>query len=278
MLLDYIRVLKYSGSFTDYSLENFDETQTIPTALTTTEYIYIAQKMPFNMIFVHLDTANTNAASLDIEYWDGTTWRNAIDILDGTKTAGVTLAKSGAIQFSIDDQYNWQEIPRTSDTNSPTPLQTLKIYNCYWLRITVSANLSAGTDIKELGYAFTTSTELNNYDVEVNGFFSAFETGKTDWIEEIMIASKLLVLDLRRLGLIVHAGQIIQLDDVYVPCTYKTLQLIYENLGPNYNEKRARVQKQYEMALNLKRFTFDSDGDGRIVDGEQTNTIQRLTR
>jgi hypothetical protein len=94
MLLDYIRVFKWSAGWTDYSLDNFDETLTVPTALTTTQYIYLAQKMPFNMVFVHLDTANTNAANLDIEYWDGTTWRDAVDILDGTKTSGVTLAKS----------------------------------------------------------------------------------------------------------------------------------------------------------------------------------------
>jgi hypothetical protein len=107
---------------------------------------------------------------------------------------------------------------------------------------------------------------------------AAFDAAKTDWIEEIMTASKLVVLDLKRLGLIVQPGQIIQLDDVWIPTTYRTLQLIYENLGPSYNEKRGKVMTQYEKALNLKRFTFDENGDGRITPSEQNNIVTRLVR
>jgi hypothetical protein len=279
MLLNYIRVFtSISSTLSDKSLANQDDSQTVGLVLANTDYVYIAQRYPFTSIFMHMDTVNTNASVMSVQYWDGIAWRNAVDVMDGTSTGGNTLAKSGMIQFSLDDEYTWNKVFDTEDTVSPTELSTLKVYNCYWARLKVSATLSASTDSKEIGYCFTNSQRLKDFDVELDGYLSSFATGKTDWIDEIKTGSKLLVQDLKRLGLIVSAGQVIELDDVYVPASLRTLALIYHNLGPSYKDRIVAIMAEYDKALNIKRFTFDTNADGKLEQREISGTIKRMIR
>lgn len=279
MLLNYIRLLtNISASLVDKSLTNQDDTQTVGLVLGTSDYIYVAQRYPFTNLFIHMDTVNTNSSVLTAQYWDGVQWRNAVDMMDGTSLAGATFGKSGGIQFSLDDEYSWNKIFDTSDSVSPTELSTLKIYNSYWLRLKVSAALLVGTDSKEIGYSFTTSQRLKDFDVEIDGYLASFASGKTDWIDEIKTGSKLVVQDLKRLGLIMGPGQIIELDDVYVPTSLRTLALIYSNLGPSYKDKLEAVMKEYDKALNIRRFTFDDNADGKLEAREISGTIKRIYR
>jgi hypothetical protein len=204
-----------------------------------------------------MDTANTNTSAMTVQYWDGVQWRDAVDLMDGTSSGGKTLAQSGNIQWSSDRLYSWMKVSDTTYSGSPTELQTLNVYNCYWARLKVSATLSVGTDSKEIGYCFTNSQRLKDFDVELDGYLASFATGKTDWIDEIKTGSKLVVQDLKRMGLIMGPGQIIELDDVYVPTSLRTLALIYHNLGPSYKDKIVEMMKEYEKSLNIRRFTFD---------------------
>ncbi len=278
MLFDYIRIFKEASGLIDMSLDNQDESATIDAAITTSQYIYVAQKLPFTNMFMWIDTANTTTATMSIEYWNGTEWKDAVDVLDGTLSGGKTLARSGNVQFSLAKDHGWQPVWDPTDSNAPAALSTTRIYDCYWIRIAPSATLTTGATLKEVTYAFTATQELKNYDVEIDGYMASFETGKTDWIKEIITASKLLVLDFRRLGLIVHQGQIIELTDVSVPCALKTIMLIYSNLGPSYKDKIDSMKKEYDNAMNIRRFTVDANADGKLERSEMTNTIKRLVR
>lgn len=278
MIFDYIRIFKDTGSLSDVSIENQDDSATIGVALTNAQYIYVAQKMPFTNLFFWVGTANTNAATLSIEYWSGTDWIDAVDVLDSTKSSGVTLARSGILQWSNAKNQNWQRVAHTGDSGAPTELSTLEIFDSYWLRIKPSATLSETSALKEITYAFTNTQELSNFDIEVSGYLASFETGKTDWNKEIITASKLVVTDFRRKGLIVHQGQIVDMTDVSFPCALRTLMLIYSNLGPSYKEKILEMQKEYDKAMNIARFTLDKDGDAKITLNEQTNVVRTMQR
>ncbi len=276
MLYEEMRVLYYNGSsLGDISLENQDETTNITLATSLTKYIYIGQKSPFTSLFVYLNTANSIAATLDIEYWDGTTWRDVADKLDGTATSGVPFAKSGVIKWYLDDLYAWNKVIDTSKSIAPTELQTLKIYNMYWMRISSSTGLTAGANAKQLAYTFTSTQELNNYDVEISGYYESFATGKTDWIREIITASKLTLMEMKRRGVIMHQGQLIDMDDFTVPASFKALELIYSNLGPSYVERRKLMQEEFAKAINIQRPIVDDNADGEI-DGEESKGTPRM--
>jgi hypothetical protein len=279
MLLNYIRVFtNISSTLTDKSLANQDDASTVSLVLASGDYVYIAQRYPFTNVFIHMDTVNTNASVLSGQYWDGTAWRDAVDVMDGTSVGGKTLAQSGAVQWSLDADYSWNITNDTELTGAPTELSTLRIFNSYWFRLKVSATLSAGTDSKEIGYCFTNSQRLKDFDVELDGYLASFATGKTDWIDEIKTGSKLLVQDLKRMGLIMGPGQIIELDDVYVPCSLRSLALIYSNLGPSYKDKNLAIMAEYDKAMNIRRFTFDADADGKLTQREIAGTIKRIYR
>lgn len=278
MMLSYFRLFKYDGiSLTDYSLLNQDSS-TITPVLTASDYFYVAQEFPSNNFFAYVNTVNATAATLATQYWNGKEWVDAVDILDGTSSVGATFGQSGVVQFSPDDDQGWVSISDTSDSTAPSELQGIKLYDLYWYRVSPSVDLDAGLTLKELGYSFTTSDQLSTVDVEINNFFNAFESGKTDWIPEIMTASKMMIMDLKRLGIIVHAGNILRFDDLSMACTYKTLELIYMNLGPSYNDKKVELRKLYTDALNVNRFTIDKDKDGLVDAGEIRAQMRRLIR
>lgn len=278
MLLDYIRVFTKLAALSDKSLDNQDDSLTFAVNLNTSEYIYVAQRLPFCSLFAYLSVANANASVLSIDYWNGTEWKAAVDLMDGTSVGGKTLAKSGMIQWSSDRNYSWSRVSDTSYTGGPTELSTLKVYDSYWARLKVSSALSASSALKELTYTFTSSQELKKIDVEVDSYFGSFASGKTDWVDEIITVSKLVVTDLKSRGLIVAPGQVIELTDIYLPATFKTLELIYSNLGPSYEDKVKSMMHKYAEAMQVKRLTFDADANGQLDTREISGVIRKLVR
>ena len=278
MLLDYMRILLDTGSLSDKSLDNQDDSINTTVALTSSDYIYVGQRLPFTNLFLYSHVANTNTATLSVEYWNGTSWISAVDLLDGTSASGKTFAKSGIIQWSSEKSQGWQCVYDTSDSNSPASLQSITIYDCYWARLKVSATLSATTALKEITYAFTSTQELKKIDVEIDSYLSAFASGKTEWNQEITTASKLLVTDLKRLGFVAGPGQVIELDDLYMAATFKCLELLYFNLGPSYKDRMDKMRKEYESVMNIQNFTLDSNKDGLLDQSEMGGTIRRLIR
>lgn len=234
------------------------------------------------LIIVDADELRKTVSSkFKIEYWDGTEWRTAVDVIDGSRG----LYQHGMIQFNLHNRYQWCEVPETDDdtTNCPKALVGRFINNCYWLRlspITTGAYQAPNplTKIKRLCYAFTTTEHINSIDVEAPNYYDSIEDGKTSWVEEIIHASEEMVLDLKRIGFIKSAGQIIELDELYLACAWKTLAHIYFNLGKAYTENRAVVTNKYEKALSSKALTFDNDGDGRLKRKELQATTTKMVR
>jgi len=282
MLYDWIRVIDGDdGVLTDLSVNNQDETLTLPLDLVAAEdYIYVAQHFPFNNFWMQIDTANSVATTISIEYWagQGSGWKAAKDILDGTTLAGVPLARSGVVQFSPDQKYNWHRINDTQNEPQPAGLETLEIYNVYWLRFKYVLDLSGATALKRLAYAFTQTQQLDNIDTQINQFQDSFQTGKTDWDDEIYTASIQVVNDLKRRGLITHYGQVLRFEDVTMAADIKTLILIYKNLGPGFRVKLDDARLEYQSALDVGRFTFDKNSNAFTDQGEIANRKAVLTR
>ncbi len=67
-----------------------------------------------------------------------------------------------------------------------------------WLRFKPTISIDALTAAFSVSYAFTSSQQLNNHDIEINNYYDRFALGKTDWNNEIVTASRYLVADLKR--------------------------------------------------------------------------------
>lgn len=262
MISNWMRVIHSdNGTLTDLTLaaQNSD-TLAIP-LVAATDYLYIGQHYPFNNVFFDVNTANTNAAIWDIEVWTGSAFTNVADILDETAQSGVPWSRSGVIQFSPSDNSTWKLADDTSE-DLVTGISTLTIYNMYWMRMTPSASLSAGTIINRLGYRFANTQQLNSIDPDLSQYLTSWESGKTDWDEQIQLGSQYVIADMKSRGIILHPGQALRIDEISLPTAYRTLALIYSMLGPDFEFRRAHAVETYKELMSVQRFTIDKNSDG----------------
>jgi hypothetical protein len=269
MLTQFIRILKNG---VDVSMENAE--RSIIT-INNNQQIVLGQRYPFNNLFVSVvdEGQAVGTTGMGIEYWDGEEWIAAVDVLDFTKS----FSRSGVVQFQLAKLKNWQEIKDSSvDTAElvPTELDSKNISDCYWVRI---KNNGPTRKINFISYAFTTTSKINSVDVEAKSYFETFAAGKTDWFDEIVTASEMMVSEMVSSGLLKYPGQIILLDGFYLPCAWRTLAHIYQNMGKGYDDKKISAFTAYQSFLG-GLLTVDTDEDARPDKFEDSATQSRLER
>lgn len=260
-----------NGTLIDYTLaaQNSD---TIPFELINAEdYVYVGQHFPFNSFFFDVNTANSNAASIEVQVWDGEQWISAVDILDETKVAGVPLARSGSVIFAPDRDEDWNFTLDTEDTDAPPQLSTLRIYNMYWMRFRYSADLSAGTILNKIAYRFATTEMLASINPDINQYLTSWESGKANWDEQLINASEFVAMDMKNRGLILHKGQVLRMGEVSLATAYRALMLIYVGLGPDFEFKLNDAKENYKELSRFKRMTLDATRDGVENSAEVVN-------
>lgn len=205
-----------------------------------------------------------------IEYWDGVAWRLFVDIMDSSKG----LNRSSMVQYSLDNHYAWNRVPRTNESYSPDELKSINVDDCYWMRFSFEdGDLSDDVVINRICYAFTTTSYVNDIDKEAPRFYESLgDTSKNNWEDEIILSSEMMVNDLKAMRYIKHQGQIIRFDELYLACAYRTLAHIYFNLGKAYLEKREAAMSEYSNCLSSRGLTFDSDADGEIEEKDLNET------
>ena len=275
MLRNYIRVLySLNGALTDVSDELQNGTGYVTPMTLNQDYIYIGQYMPFNNFFALMKVLNTTPANLTLQYFDGSTWVNVVDMIDSTK--GFT--KTGVIQFTPDKSNSWEVVEDTSEVSSTFELKTKKIYNLYWIRIKSSATMSLTTAIEKLTYCFCDTADLKKSFSEIDSYLPAIRPSASDWYPEIIDASEQVAIDLKGKGLISHPGQILLFDDVSYATRLKTLINICPELGEGFVERQKFFEKEYTYAMSIKRFTLDKNKSASIEQAELFNSVGVLER
>lgn len=258
------------GTLKDKSVELnnlFTQNATVDLAVTT-DYLYIGSDLPFNHRYFQVSTANTTASVMSVQIWDGNSWADAVDVIDQTSASGKTLAQSGIISWARDRDSSWGQ---ESTTENVTGLTSLKIYDLYWVRLKVSASLSATTALSYVGHRFATDDELGGYypDLVQSDVMTAFETGKTDWNEQHVLAAEEIIQDIRRKRIAWNRNQVLDWEQFAPAAVHKVASIIMAGFGNDYKEARVSVLADYAKAMNLKIFTVDQDEDGRADDDEK---------
>jgi hypothetical protein len=261
MLINWIRTI-YSdnGALTDQSL-NAQNGQGFSAVLTLNEdYVYFGQTFPFNNLYFKIGTANSTTATIGVQYWSATGWYDAVNVLDSTSTGGKTLAQNGVIMWTPDDDYGFTQVADTTDSNAPAQLNGITIYNMYWVRMKASATLSGTTSVNKVTYAFTNDSAITALDPDINEYLTNWSAGKTNWVDQIIIASNNVIVDLKGKGLISNPAQILKFDELYLAVAYKTLAIIYNGLGDKFIQKRDYANAQYNAIINTVGLTVDTVG------------------
>lgn len=259
-----------NGTNTDISVNmNRFQSGTATIAMVATEdYIYLGSDWKFNHRHIHVSSANAVASVASVELYDGSNWRAAVDVIDQTSVTGATLAQSGIISWVPDRSYSWNKI---QSTESIAALSGFKIYDFYWARIKVSANLTAGTAIKYIGYKFSTDEDLGSYypEFETTAFKAGFEASKTEWNEQHITAAEIIISDLIKKQKIVSRNQIMNWEKFTIPAIHAVASIVFRALGNDWSDKMQKAIEDYRDSFDMIAFDVDTNQNGMLDHGEK---------
>ncbi len=243
------------------------------------DFLYVGQYFPFNNLYFNMSGGGGNPShdptGIVVQYWSGSGWSNANDLLDDTDC----FHSSGVIQFQPNRNNGWTAIADTQD-EANSEISAFSIYDLYWIRIGLqNGHYHANLDCKLIAYKFCRHDDLVKFDPEINEYLVPWGgASKTNWDEQILIASESVVSELKMRGLIVHEGQILRFDDVYEATIYRTLMIIYGQLGDSFQSKFEAAKKEYDSRMSKQRWTFDRNKDAMVSTGEVENTVVEIVR
>lgn len=250
----------------------------ITTALVTAEdYIYVGSDLPFNHRYFQVSTANTNSSVMSVDIWDGNDWTAAVDVIDYTSVGGKTLATKGIISWSLDRTGFFGAEEDTADIPA---LSTLKIFDMYWVRFKVSASLSATTAVDYIGFKFADDNDLGAYypDLLHTSLLDAYETGKTTWETQHILAAEECINHLKSRKMIWSPNQILNWEQFRLAAVHKVAKNIYAAFGDAYNEQRSNAEKEFSKAMNLGITELDRNEDGRRDNNEKRQRVTNWNR
>jgi hypothetical protein len=253
-----IRTIKNS---TESTLETTTvSASTLAFALTTSDYFYVGFHEPFTTRYFSLGTVNSNAATITVSYWSGTSWTAVEDKID--QTLGFT--QSGFIGWQ--NNSDWAKY-------ALTPITDVELY---WVRLSVSANLSAGTTLQSVLNIFCDDALLRSYYPELLSDSRYLPPSRSNFLEQYQAAKNLVVLRLQQKHAILDESEIIDINDVAIAAVHATAHIILNPIANN-EETRARAEEAYKAfdnELNLSITSFDKDNSGIISTVEQkTETV-----
>lgn len=236
-------------------------------------YLYISSYLPFNHKYFDIDVANDQDGTLAIEIWYNGDWRAVSDIIDFSDK----LTASGNIVFTIDDTYGWTN---ESDSSDIDELSTTKVYDAYWARITLACATDSALKLNYIGYKFAEDSDLLiKYPMLRNqSLKTAFETGKTDWKDQLIIASQFIISDLKSRNLVFSKDQLLDIHRFKDACCYKAAEMIFGGLGEKWFDYVIKAQERYKEDMNMDNYGIDQNADSVLSRSESTVRIRRLSR
>lgn len=268
-----------SSTLTDYSVESNDYyAQTVPIVLTTSDYLYIGQRHPFNHLYFKFDTVNTNTLTISISLWDGDEWIAVADIQDETNG----LKQDGFITWTPDKHEGWaqEDTVDSNDNEEVDGLGDVRIYDRYWARFAVSTNVSASSALQWVGNLFSNDNDLKTEYAELvtSSYLDAWESGKTDWEEQHYRAAEIVINDLIKKNIIKFKGQVLERDTFKIPSVHSVAEMIYAGLGDDYENNRTRALNKYIKSIDKVIYNVDLNRDGLLNDWEANFKAGKFTR
>jgi len=272
-------ILDKNGTLTDLSaiLNDPNKNTNTPQIISAQDAIYIGSIYPFNHKWFEVSTVNSDASTMIIQIWNDSEWQDAVDEIDYTAITGGTLYESGIIQFRPHIDKGWST---ETDSADVTGLTGTEIYNMYWVKITFSADLSAGMVLKYIGNRFSSDADLFIHypDLSNTNIMTAFASGKTDWNDQHFAASDQIVQHLRTKSIVIDRSQILDWNLFKMAAIHKVAEIAYHGLGKTKRDNRKSAAALYKDAINVKYFNTDKSNSGTLSKAERKTTSTEMGR
>jgi hypothetical protein len=275
MLINQRVIWSNNGVLTDISAEAndlFSGTKVVDLVYNQ-DYIYIGSDLPFNHRYIKLASVNAAASVCSVAIWDGSTWNNAVDVVDLTSVGGKSMAQSGIIAWTTDRNKSWAQEETTENISA---LSTLKIYNLYWARLAWSASWTGTTEIAYVGHKFGNDNLLGAIypDLARSSVKTAHTSGKTTWDDQQVIASEAIITQLRKNKVITSGSQVFSWEMLQMAGVHKTAEIIFGSFGETKTEERDFAKEQFDLEMNQGVFVNqDFNADGHIDSDERIGSV-----
>ena len=241
------------------------------------DYIYVGSLAPFNHFYLKLTSFSAVSSNvMTIQYWEGREWVNAYKTDDET----VGLTQSGYVTFFPNKDKGWLPESTNDKNDIVTGLSTVSIYDMYWARIKLSQDVPLGFTMSWIGQKFSDDYDLGSEfpDIVRPAMLASFGASKTDWEEQHVKASELLVQDLIANKVIDWSGQILVREEFSLACVQKVAELVFNALGDDYLDQKDRAQAEYKRRLDKSVYRIDQNADAILSKGESTNRVGFMSR
>lgn len=266
MLVNQRIIWKDDSSLVDLSVELNDlaaQTYILP-LVASADKIYIGSELPFNHRYFLVSSANAALSTVSVKIWTGNVWESAVDVIDQTKVGGATLAQSGIISWTTNRTKNWG---REESTENISELSTLKIYDMYWVELTLSVDLTSTTALAYVGQKFAKDEDLAIYGyphLNSSSLKDAYVSGQTTWDKQHCAAAEQIVRYLTQKNVIANRNQVWNVEQFNEAAVHKVAEIIYSSMGDDYEDQRKSADAAYMKALNLAIYVTDKNTDGHV--------------
>jgi hypothetical protein len=268
-----------NGTLSEWTpeLEKFQSGSQTFSLVSAEDAIYIGSLFPFNHKYFKMGaTPNAETASIAVKYWDGDEFVDVVNVVDETSVSGASLGQSGFITWTPDEDKLWS----MEHTEDITELNTIKIYNMYWTKITFSADLTASVILSWLGQVFSDDDDLGSEFPLLNraAMLTAFESGKTDWEEQHVKAAEILIKDLIESNVIDNRNQILLREKFKLASVSKCAELAFRGFGDDYADDRRDARQEYNSRKKLRVYMVDKNEDALLQNSEARTRHGFLSR
>ncbi len=240
--------------------ETTSETQSLSSdalafVLTDAQKFYVGFQGRFASRHFAMGTANTNAATLTVKYWDGTAFTAVEDLLD--QTDGMT--KSGFI--------SWQNV-QDWVTVEQTPVDDVALY---WIEITTDTTFSVGTTLQSVITLFSDDEMLRIFYPELINDATYLPAGRTDFLEQHNAARIKVLRRLKQRNKIQDDEQIIDVNEVAEASVHCAAWMILNPIARSESDQELRDEafENFEREIRESDIRPDLNKDGVVVEAER---------
>jgi hypothetical protein len=250
-----------NGVLRDFSvnLNKYDSTESVFDYKTGEDYFFIGSRLPFNQLYFKLVTLNELPANMYVEVWDGSQWQFVNEVIDETGA----FSDSGYITFYPDRDYGWDLADTASTGEVVEGLESVKIYDRYWLRLSFDADLTEGVSLSWLGNIFSDDGDLGaEYpDLIKTNVLSSFKSGKTNWEEQHVRAAYIIEQDLIINKVAISPEQILDREDYRLASVQKTAEIIFNAFGDDFTDNKQRAKEEYQRRISAPNKKIDRNAN-----------------
>lgn len=257
-----------NGTIIDFSsaMDEYRSGSKVVPLIAAEDFLYIGSRLPFNHIFFKLNIPNTLPTSMTPKYWDGSAWVSFVESTDET----IGFTQSGFLTFVPNRNNPWKMCSTNYSGQSVVGLESVTIYDLYWIRLEFSADFNPLTEMQWLGNLFSNDYDLGGIypDFVRTNVKIGFEAGKTSWEEQHAIAGKILIEDLVNKGVIDDGAQILNRSDYTLASVYKVAEIICNSFGDDYADDKKGARSEYveRTSKRIQKVDVNKNGAEDVVE------------